>query len=203
MVVIGHYGPFGQYGQMPNMSGSSSHAVRKPIGHSPPALARADDRRSSADWIATLGSPLSWRVARSKPSREVGPPARGTGNPAGDDVGASVHAASRVALGLSVGSPRNPDTSVTRTEVSTTPLGGCFHRFGDNRELRLPAFATIRFDRFGDVCLRHALEISCALLEGSAQFFFPAGSLATVHQAARPQAGSPADAHAAALGAVR
>ena len=34
-------------------------------GHLPPALARADDRRSSADWIATLGSPRSWRVARS------------------------------------------------------------------------------------------------------------------------------------------
>ena len=95
------------------------------------------------------------------------------------NVGASVHAASRVALGLSVGSPRNPDTPATRTEVSTTPLGGCFHRFGDKRQLRLSAFTTIRLDRFGNVCLRHALEIICALLDGSAQFLFPPGSLAT------------------------
>ena len=69
--------------------------------------------------------------------------------------------------------------------VETTPLGGCFHRFGDNRQLRLPALTTIRLDRFGDVCLRHALEISCALLEGSAQFVFPAGSLATAWEIPR------------------
>jgi hypothetical protein len=69
--------------------------------------------------------------------------------------------------------------------VSTTPRGGCFHRFGDNRQLRLSAFTTIRLDRFGDVCLRHTREISCALLEGSAQFLVPAGPLATAWEILR------------------
>src|SRR5262245_50369903 len=101
------------------------------------------------------------------------------------NVGASVHAASSAALGLSVGSPRNPEMPATRTDVSTTPLGGCFHRFGDNRQLRLPAFTTIRPDRFGDVRLRHALEIGCAPLEGRAQLLFPAGSLATAWEIPR------------------
>ena len=45
----------------------------------------------------------------------------------------------------------DPETPATRTDVSTTPLGGCFHRFGDNRQLRLPALTTIGFDCFRDV----------------------------------------------------
>jgi hypothetical protein len=45
--------------------------------------------------------------------------------------------------------------AATTTDVSSTPLGGCFHRFGDNRQLRLSAFTTVRLDRCGDVCLRH------------------------------------------------
>ena len=41
-------------------------------------------------------------------------------------------------------------------------LGGHFNRLGDNRQLQLPALTTIGFDRFGDLCVRHALEIDRA-----------------------------------------
>src|SRR5262245_51828004 len=100
------------------------------------------------------------------------------------NVGASVHAAISAALGLSDGSSRNPETPATRTDVSTTLLGGCFHRFGDNRQLRLPAFTTIRLDGSCNVRLGNAPEISGALFESRTQFLFPARSLATTRQVA-------------------
>ena len=43
----------------------------------------------------------------------------------------------------------------------------------------------MRLDRFGDVCLGHALDISCALPEGGAQFLLPAGSLAAAWEILR------------------
>lgn len=45
------------------------------------------------------------------------------------------------------GDSRNPEIPATRTEVSTTPLGGCFHCFGDNGGFRFPAPAAICADR--------------------------------------------------------
>lgn len=98
------------------------------------------------------------------------------------NVGAAVHAASGAALGLSVGSPLNPEVPATRTDVSTTPLGGCFHRFVDNRQLRLSALTTIRFDGLGNLSLRHALEIDRTLLQRGAQLFPSAGALSAARQ---------------------
>ena len=64
----------------------------------------------------------------------------------------------RTALGVRGGSRRKPATPATRTDVSTTPLGGRFHGFGDNGRLSLSSAAPNIRDGSDDILAGHAFD---------------------------------------------